>query len=59
MLPKISTHVKTFNETNNLSFFIRDNELLKKYKKDLRSKPVYNQKYLKTKIKSYESKVIK
>ena len=59
MLPKISTHVKTFNETKYLSIFIRDNELLKKYKKDLRSKPVYNQKYLKTKIKSYGSKVIK
>ena len=47
-----------------MSFFIKDDELLKQYKeiwekvrnspkKKTNSKPIYNEKYLKTKIKSY------
>ena len=51
-----------------MSFLIKDNELLEKYnkiwdkvsnriKKGFDIEPVYNEKYLKTKIKSYESKI--
>ena len=51
-----------------MSFLIKDDELLKKYneiwekvknsiKKELHSKPVYNEKYLKAKIKSYNGKI--
>ena len=52
----------------NMSFSIRDNELLEKYneiwekakdslKREFDSKPVYNKKYLKAKIKSYFGKI--
>ena len=51
-----------------MSFLIKDNELIEKYnniwdkvsnaiKKGFDSEPVYNEKYSKTKIKSYEGKV--
>ena len=51
----------------NMSFLIKDNELLEKYneiwekakdslKREFDSKPVYNKKYLKAKIKSYFGK---
>ena len=51
-----------------MSFLIKDYELLGKYnriwdklnnsiKKGFDSEPVYNEKYLKTKIKSYEGKI--
>ena len=51
----------------NLSFLKKDNKLLKKYNefcekianiiyKELDSNPVYNEKYIKTKIKSYNGK---
>ena len=51
-----------------MSFLIKENELLEKYnetcdkvkkvtKKRFNSEPVYNLKYLKAKIKSYEGKV--
>ena len=51
-----------------MSFLIKDEKLLKKYnkfwdkvsnniKKDFDSEPVYNEKYLKTKIKTYEGKI--
>ena len=43
-----------------MSFLIKDNELLEKHnsiKKEFNSKPVYNEKYLKTKIKSYNEKI--
>ena len=51
-----------------MSFLIKDEELLKKYNKfwdkvsnniktDFDSEPVYNEKYLKTKIKTYEGKI--
>ena len=56
----MSGHVKFFDE----SFLIEDEELLKTYnniwtrvrnliKKEFDCRPVYNEKYLKTKIKSY------
>ena len=51
-----------------MSFFIKDDKLLEKYneiwekvknitKKEFESKPVYNDKYLKAKIKSYNGKI--
>ena len=51
-----------------MSFLIKDDELLEKYnkiqekvtssiKKEFHSKPVYNQKYLKAKIKSQNGKI--
>ena len=51
-----------------MSFLIKDDELLEKYneiwekvsnsiKKIFHSEPVYNEKYLKTKIKPYEGKI--
>ena len=52
----------------NMSFFIKDDELLEKYneiwekvknsiKEEFDSKPVYNEKYLKAKIKSCSGKI--
>ena len=52
----------------NVPFLIKDEKLLEKYnkiwknvnniiKKEFDSKPVYNEKYLKTKIKSYNGKM--
>ena len=53
----------------NISFFIKKEELLKRYKeiwdktsaillkKGLESKPVYKERYLKSKIKFYEEKI--
>ena len=54
-----------FNETKYLYFLIKNDELLEKYneiwtkvknsiKKEFNSEPGYNEKYLKTKIKSYK-----
>ena len=68
MLPKMSAYRRDFDETKCISFFIKVDELLEKYntildkfsnsmKKGFYSKPVYNEKYLKTKIKSYELKI--
>ena len=49
---------RDFNETKYMSFFIKDDELLEKYKEfwEFDSEPAYNEKYLKTKIKSYKRK---
>ena len=55
-------------ETKYISFLIKNDELLEKYneiwnkvskviKKEFDSEPVYNNKYLKAKIKSYEEKI--
>ena len=52
----------------NMSFLIKDDRLLEKHnkiwgkvknsiKKEFHSEPVYNEKYLKTKIKSYNEKI--
>ena len=59
---------KDFDETKYLSFLIKDNELLKKYseickkvknilKKEFDREPVFHEKYLKAKIKSYNGKI--
>ena len=58
------TAQKNFDEIKYMSILIKDHELLEKYneiqekvknslKKEFESKPIYNEKYLKAKIKSY------
>ena len=65
---KISAYRSDFDETKYKSFLIKDDELLEKYneiwgrvtnsiKKEFDSEPVYNEKYLKAKIKSYNWKI--
>ena len=59
---------ENFDETKYISFLIKDDKLLEKYneiwekvknslKKEFDSEPVYNEKYLKAKIKSYNGKI--
>ena len=67
-LPKMRVYRKAFDETKYMSFLIKDNELLEKYneiwkkleniiKKEFDSEPVYNEKYLKGKIKLHNVKI--
>ena len=69
MYPKMSSYWRDFDETKYMYFLIKNDELPEKYneirnkvskvtKKRFDSEPVYNNKYLKTKIKSYEGKII-
>ena len=62
-LPKMIAYRENFDETKYTSFLIEDDELLEKYdenwvkvknslKNDYYNKPIYNEKYLKAKIKS-------
>ena len=64
----MTAYRKDFDETKYMSFLIKDNELFKKYnetwekvknslKKEFDSEPVYNEKYLKAKMKSYNGKI--
>ena len=64
----MSAYRGKFDETEYMSFLIKDDELLQKYneiwekvrnstEKEFNSEPVYNEKYLKTKIKSYNGKI--
>ena len=64
----MSAYRRDFDKTKYNSFLINDDELLKKFneiwekvknsiKKEFGSEPVYNEKYLKTKIKSYNGKI--
>ena len=64
----MSPYRRDFDETKYMSFFIKGDELLKKLnemwekvknsiKKGFDSKPVYNENYLKAKIKSYNGKI--
>ena len=59
----MNAYRRDFVETKYISFFIKDYELLEKYneisenvkisiKKEFDSEPLYNEKYLKAKIKS-------
>ena len=59
---------KDFDETKYMPFLMKDDKLLEKYneiwekvknpiKKEFDSEPVYNEKYLKAKIKSYNGKI--
>ena len=69
MLPKTSTYVKSYDgHTKWMYFLIEDDDLLVKYKtiwnkvsadikKEFDSEPVYNENYLKTKIKSHGNEV--
>ena len=65
---KISAYRRNLDESKYLSFLIKDNHLLEKYnefkgniknrtKKEFDIEPVYNEKYLNTKIKSYNGKI--
>ena len=67
MLPKLTAYRRDFDGTKYMSFLIKDGELLGKYneiwekvsnsiKKGFDSEPVYKEKYLKTKVKSFEGK---
>ena len=67
-LPKMMTYRRDFGKTKCMSFFRKDEKMLEKYneiwkkvsniiKKEFDSKPVYNKKYLKSKIKSYKGKI--
>ena len=67
-LPKMSTYIRDFDETEYMSFLIKDDKLFKKYneicekvqnsiEKEFNSKPIYNEKYLKAKIKSCNEKI--
>ena len=64
----MNAYRRDFDETKYMSFLIKDNDLSEKYneilekvknsiKREFDSKPVYNEKYLKTKIKSYNGKI--
>ena len=64
----MSAYRRDFNETKYMSLFIKDNDLLEKYneiwekvknnmKNEFDSEPVYNKKYMKIKIKSYNEKI--
>ena len=66
-LPKTSAYRRDFDKTKCISFLIKDEKLLEKYneiwkkvsniiKNELDSKPEYNEKYLKMKMKSYNGK---
>ena len=68
LLPKMTICVKYFDDDKTISFLADDKELLKEYVKvwkkirDLISKefyaePVYSDKYIKTKIKSYNNDI--
>ena len=67
-LPKMIAYRREFDKTKYNSFLINDNELLEKYneicekvkniiKKEFDGEAVYNEKYLKAKIKSYNGKI--
>ena len=67
-LPKMTEYRKDFDETKYIYILIKDDELLEQYneiweklknslKKELGSNPIYNEKYLKAKIKSYNGKI--
>ena len=70
-LPQMTGYVRKFNENSTMSFRVKDKQLLKNYNKiwekveklmkiDFESKPVYgdDDKYIKTKIKTYEKSII-
>ena len=69
MLPKMSAYGRNVDETKYMSFLIKNDKYLEKYneildkvsntiKKEFDSKPVYNEKYIKSfKIKSFEGKI--
>ena len=67
-LPIMSAYRRDFDKTKYMSFFMKDDELLEKYyeiwekvrnniKKEFDSESVYNEKYLRARIKSYKGKI--
>ena len=67
----MTSYFRKFNENSTMSFRVKDKQLLKNYNKiwekieklmkiDFESKPVYgdDDKYIKTKIKTYEKSII-
>ena len=62
-LPKMSAYRRDFDETKYIYFLIKHDELFKKIKvknslkKEFDSEPIYNQKYLKPKVKFYNGKI--
>ena len=68
LLPKMSAYRRGFDKTKCMYFLIKDEKLLEKYneiwkkvsniiKKEFESKAVYNEEYIKTKIKFYNGKI--
>ena len=61
ILPKMSGYKRNIDETKCISFLVKDDELLKIWKKVSKKRfygePVYYKKYLKINIKSYEEKI--
>ena len=69
MLPKTSAYVKSYaGQTKWMYFLIENDDLLEKYntiwdkvstdiKREFDREPIYNKKFLKTKIKSYGDEV--
>ena len=67
LLPKISQYRRDFDETTYMPFLIKENALSEKYNKiwenvsnsikKIDGEPVYNEKYLQTKLKSYKRKI--
>ena len=68
-VPKMSAYRRDFDETKYMFFLIKDDELLEKYNEiwekvensvriEFDTEPLYNEKYLKAKIKSYNKKII-
>ena len=64
----MKAYIRDFNEANYMSFLTKDDELLEKYNeiwekvensimKGFDNEPVYNDKYLKSKIKSYNGRI--
>ena len=64
----MKAYIRDFNEANYMSFLTKDDELLEKYNeiwekvensimKGFDNEPVYNEKYLKSKIKSYNGRI--
>ena len=64
----MSAFWKDFDQTKYMSFLIKGDELIEKYnevwdkvkniiKKEVDSEPVYNEKYIKAKVKSYNGKI--
>ena len=68
IFPEISAYRKRFDETKYMSFLIKDDDVLEKYneilenvkniiKREFDSEPVYNEKNLKAKVKSYNGEI--
>ena len=67
-LQKMSAYRRDFDKTKYMSFLVKDEKLLEKYNEIWKNvsniipkifdrNPVYNEKYIKTKIKSYNGKI--